>query len=284
MRKGIDGWRLDVPTEIDDDSFWQEFRQRVRAINSETYIVGEIWHESQRWLQGDQFDAIMNYDVTKPVLGFFPGRHLNLRILHQQSNYHGIRGAIDAHEFANRIDHNLQLYKPEITYAQLNLLDSHDTPRFLSCAGGDKEALKMAWLFMFSYPGAPCIYYGDEIGIDGEHDPDCRKSFLWEESRWDKGLHSYAKDVIALRKHSPALRRGDYQRLWSANGTFAFSRSLKGDTVVIALNTSESPQEAIVAFEAKGNPRVLVGEAHDFSIKDGRLHFKIPGRCGVMLK
>jgi neopullulanase len=281
---GIDGWRLDVPTEIDDDTFWQEFRQRVRAINSEAYIVGEIWHEAQRWLRGDQFDAIMNYDVTKPILGFFPGRHLNLRVLHQQSNYHGIRGPIDAHEFANRIDHNLQLYQLEMTYAQLNLLDSHDTPRFLSCASGDQAALKLAWLFMFSYPGAPCIYYGDEIGIDGEHDPDCRKSFVWDQGQWDLGLHTYAKEVIALRKQNLALRRGDYQRLWSANGTYAFSRSLDGNTLVIALNASESPQEAIVAFEAKGTPTILFGEAHDFSINDGRLRFKLPARCGVVLK
>ncbi len=113
----------------------------------------------------------MNYDITKPVLGFFPGKHLDLRVLHQQANYHGIRHTIDAHEFANRIDHNLGLYRPDITSSQLNLLDSHDTPRFLSCAGGDKDALKLALLFLFAYPGAPCIYYGDEIGLDGEHDP-----------------------------------------------------------------------------------------------------------------
>ncbi|HEU4743758.1 MAG TPA: glycoside hydrolase family 13 protein, partial [Anaerolineales bacterium] len=136
VRRGIDGWRLDVPTEIDDDSFWQEFRRRVRLINPDAYIVGEIWHESQRWLQGDQFDAIMNYDIAKPILGFFPGKHLDLRVLHQQSNYHGIRHSIDAYEFANRIDHNLRLYRPDITSSQLNLLDSHDTPRFLSCASG----------------------------------------------------------------------------------------------------------------------------------------------------
>ena len=80
----------------------------------------------------------MNYDIAKPLLGFFPGKHLDLRVLHQQSNYHGIRHAIDAYEFANRIDHNLRLYRPDITSSQLNLVDSHDTPRFLSCASGDE--------------------------------------------------------------------------------------------------------------------------------------------------
>jgi len=284
IKFGADGWRLDVAEEIDDDSFWQEFRNRVQKINPEAYIVAEIWHESQRWLQGDQFDAIMNYDVTKPCLAFFPGKHLDLKVLHQQSNYHGIQHPIDAHEFANRIDHNLNLYKPEITYVQLNLLDSHDTPRFLSCAGGDKNALKLAWLFMFAYPGAPCVYYGDEIGIDGKHDPDCRKSFPWEESKWDKDLLEYAKNVITLRTENPALRRGDFTRLWSADGTYAFSRSLGGQTLVIALNVSESPQQAEVRYEAKKSPKLLFGQASDVSVHDGRLKFTIPARSGVVLK
>jgi neopullulanase len=284
IKLGVDGWRLDVAEEIDDDSFWQEFRHRVRKINSEAYIVAEIWHESHRWLQGDQFDAIMNYDVTKPMLAFFPGEHLNRRVLHQQSNYHGIQHVIDAHEFANRIDHNLRLYKKEVTYSQLNLLDSHDTPRFLSCASGDKDALRLAWFFMFSYPGAPCIYYGDEIGLDGEHDPDCRKSFPWEESKWDQDLLAYIKKLIALRKQNSALRRGDFRRLWSADGTYAFSRSLDGDTFVVALNTSESPQQAEVTYEGKKNPKAVFGEASDISMNDHLLKFRIPARSGVMLK
>ena len=284
VRQGIDGWRLDVPTEIDDDSFWQEFRRRVRAVNPEAYIVGEIWHESQRWLQGDQFDAIMNYDITKPVLGFFPGRHLDLRVLHQQANYHGIRQPIDAHEFADRIDHDLRLYRPDITSSQLNLLSSHDTPRFLFCAGGDKDALKMAFLFMFAYPGAPCVYYGDEIGLDGEHDPGCRKSFPWEESKWDRTLHAQVKELIALRKQNPALRRGDFKRLWSVDGIYVFSRSLDGNTFVIGLNTSDSVRGARVTYDGKENGKVIFGEASDISVADGFLKFNVPPRSGVMLK
>jgi cyclomaltodextrinase / maltogenic alpha-amylase / neopullulanase len=284
IRLGIDGWRLDVAEEIDDDSFWQEFRQRVRAINPEAYIVAEIWHESHRWLQGDQFDAIMNYDVTKPVLAFIPNKHLNRRVLHQQPNYHGCEHVIDAHEFANRIDHNLGLYKRDITYAQLNLLDSHDTPRFLTCASGDKDSLKLAWLFMFAYPGAPCIYYGDEIGLDGEHDPDCRKAFPWEENKWDQDLLSHVKKLIELRKQTPALCRGDYGRLWSVNGTYVFSRALDGETFVIALNVSESTQQASVIFQGQDVPEVIFGEASEISVSDGRLHFKIPARCGAILK
>jgi len=282
IKLGIDGWRLDVATEIDDDSFWQEFRNRVRAINPEAYIVAEIWHESHRWLQGDQFDAIMNYDVTRPCLAFF-GRKLDLSVLHQQSNYHSIQHTIDAHEFANRIDHNLGLYKPDITYAQLNLLDTHDTPRFLSCVSGDKTALKLAWLFQFAYPGTPNIYYGDEIGLDGKHDPDCRKSFPWDENKWDKNLLAYLKELIALRTKNPALRRGDFKRLWSADGVYAFSRSYEDKTFIVALNVSESPQQVHVTYEAKKSPKPVFGEASDISV-DGRLKFTVPPRSGVVLK
>lgn len=282
IKFGIDGWRLDVATEIDDDSFWQEFRNRVRTINPEAYIVAEIWHESHRWLKGDQFDAIMNYDVTKPVIAFFSNGNLDLKVLHQQSNYHGIHHSIDAHEFANRIDHNLALYKADITYAQLNLLDSHDTPRFLSCVDGDKASLRLAWLFMFTYPGAPCVYYGDEIGMDGEHDPYCRKSFPWDESKWDKSLLEYVKETIALRKKHPALRRGDFKRLWSANGVYAYSRTLGDKTLVVALNVSGSPQQVHITYEAGRSPKPVFGEASDVSV-DGHLKFTVPARSGVVL-
>ena len=77
IEQGVDGWRLDVPGEIDDDNFWRDFRRVVKSRNADAYIVGEIWHEAQRWLQGDQFDAVMNYLLTKACLGFFVGHGLN---------------------------------------------------------------------------------------------------------------------------------------------------------------------------------------------------------------
>lgn len=283
IKFGADGWRLDVPAEINDDSFWQEFRRRVRKVNPEAYIVGEIWHESQRWLQGDQFDAVMNYVCTNACAAFFPQKHLSLRVAHQQSNFHNIHHPIDAHEFADRVDYMMGLYKPEITRSQLNLLDSHDMPRFLSFASGDKNSLKLAWLFITTIVGAPCIYYGDEIGIDGEHDPMCRKSFPWDEHKWDTHLLKYAREVISMRRKNPALRRGEMKRLWSANGVYAYSRSYEGKTFIVALNASESPQQVEVAYEGKKSPAPVFGEAHHIAV-DGKLKFTIPPRSGVVLK
>jgi len=283
IRFGIDGWRLDVPAEIDDDSFWQEFRQRVRSINPEAYIVGEIWHEAQRWLQGDQFDAVMNYMVTAAAISFFGAHTLNQSVI---QNAGGIKDRVhpmDANAFADEIDRLGNLYDPSITQTQFNLLDSHDMPRFLTCVGHDKSALKLAWLFLMTTPGTPSIYYGDEIGLDGNHDPDCRKSFPWDNSHWDHDLLNYLKKAISLRKDNPALRRGSFERLWSSEGVYAYRRSLNGDALIIALNTSEEPRTIEVPNEANKEHLVLFGQPSIANSLNGKLKTTIPGRSGIVL-
>lgn len=247
---GIDGWRLDVPAEINDPSFWQEFHRRVRAINPEAYLVGEMWHEAQDWLRGDRFDAVMNYLVTRACLGFF-GDKLNLQELHRVGTYRDVH-KMHAREFAEHIDHNLRLYDPAITYVQLNLLDSHDTPRFLTSVSGDLTALRLALFFMFTYPGAPCIYYGDEIGLDGGHDPASRKAFLWDQARWNHDLLTFAKQCIALRKTHPALRRGTYERLYAEGDVYIFARQHESETLVVALNAASLPQTVHMKVETLG--------------------------------
>ena len=137
---------------------------------------------------------------------------------------------------------------------------------------------------MMAIPGAPCIYYGDEIGMDGEHDPHCRKGFPWDENRWDRDLLNYVKDMIALRKEHTALRGGDFKRLWSADGVYAFSRAHGGETLIVAFNVSESPQRAEVTREASvADPKPIFGSASDISVRDSRLRFTVPARSGVVL-
>ncbi len=277
VKFGIDGWRLDVPAEIDDDEFWREFRRRVRAVNAETYIVGEIWHEAQRWLQGDQFDAVMNYLVTAVSLNFFAADHLNLHVIQQAGGLKDRIRPMNARDCANELERILNLYPREITYAQLNLLDSHDMPRFLSCVNGDKNALKLAWLFMFTIPGAPCIYYGDEIGLDGGHDPDCRKSFPWEKNKWDQDLLEYAKACTALRTEHAALRRGELNLTHAEGDLLAYSRSYKNETIHIAFNVSYEEKSLEINLEKRsqilfGNPAVTGN------------NIKIPPRSGIVIK
>ncbi len=140
IRFGIDGWRLDVPGEINDNSFWQEFRSRVRAINPEAYLVGELWWEAGRWLQGDQFDACMNYQLAASILGFLPGSHLNLEETLKVGGYRGQVQPIDAQAFADRLDASPgHVFTGRHAGPSSNLMDSHDTPRFLTCSGRRPE-------------------------------------------------------------------------------------------------------------------------------------------------
>ncbi len=274
---GIDGWRLDVPAEINDDEFWREFRRRVRAINPEAYIVGEIWHEAQRWLQGDQFDAVMNYLFTAASLNFFAGSRVDANILAPAGELKNRFRPMNASDFANEVDRILNLYPKDITFAQLNLLDSHDMPRFLSCVNGDKNSLKLAWLFMFTLPGAPCIYYGDEIGMDGRHDPDCRKAFPWDQAKWDTDLLNYAKACIALRKQHQALRRGEYKRIYAEGDVMAFSREGDGEKVIIIFNVADD--ERTIRLDVRNNPQTLFGEPKIVGDE-----IKIAARSGVVIR
>jgi len=182
-----------------------------------------------------------------------------------------------AYDFANEVDRILNIYPPDITASQLNLLDSHDMPRFLSCVSGDKASLELAWLFMFTISGAPCLFYGDEIGVDGGHDPECRKAFPWDESKWDKELLEYAKSCIALRKEYDSLRRGEYKRVYAEDQVMAYSRSYKKEHVTVAFNVSNEEKTIELAFEKK--PHVLFGKPVIAGNK-----ITIPPRSGIVLK
>ena len=241
VEQGIDGWRLDVPAEIKDDNFWREFRLRVKDANPKAFIVGEIWPDARHWLQGDQFDAVMNYLFAKAALGFFIGRNLNVALSAGVGYFPVI--PVAAEGFASAIDDLLALYFPQVTQAQLNLLDSHDTARFLSLARGDESALRLAILFMMCYPGAPCIYYGDEVGMEGGKDPDCRRAFQWDERQWNTELLDYVKSCIALRKAHPALRRGDYRRLFAQGDIYVLGRRLGSETLVAVFNAGTTSWE-----------------------------------------
>jgi cyclomaltodextrinase / maltogenic alpha-amylase / neopullulanase len=283
IRFGADGWRLDVPNEIDDDSFWQEFRRRVKAISPEAYLVGELWSGAHRWLQGDQFDACMNYQVTAAALSFFPGAHLNLEETLRAGGYQGQVQSIDAAGFADRIDTSLAMYSPDVTRVQLNLLDSHDTPRFLTCAGGDVESLKLALTFFLTFPGAPCMFYGDEIGLEGRHDPDCRRAFPWQPDRWSQDLRDFTQRLISLRRTQKALRWGSFRRLYAGGGTYAFERALDGETLVTVLNAADEAATISIGPALPGPRNVAVAFGAAEVREDQTLQISIGARSSAVL-
>jgi glycosidase len=251
LRLGIDGWRLDVPAEITTDGFWEEFRQRVKAINPEAYVVGEIWTEAPDFLRGDRFDAVMNYVFTEAVLSFGMGARIDPELV-KDKGYNPAR-RLDARGYADRIDHLLKLYDWEIQLAQLNLLDSHDTARVISLADGDVASAHLATVLLMTFPGAPSIYYGDEIGLEGGRpDHDARRSFPWDRpDTWRREVLAYHKELIALRKAHAALRRGTYHRLRVEGSAldgaeadafvYAFGRRLEREALMVAVNVAEAP-------------------------------------------
>ena len=287
IEQGIDGWRLDVPFEIDDDSFWQEFRQVVRRANPEAYLVGEISREAQRWLLGDQFDAVMNYQFTQACLGFFAGDRINRSL---EAGMMGLPPSrvLDAQAFAARAQALLDLYPREAALAQFNLLDSHDMPRFLTLAGGDQAALRLATLFQMTYPGAPCVYYGDEIGLQGGRDPDNRRAMPWgaSPSLWDGDLRMFFRDCIALRKAHPVLRRGDFIPIYAEGQVIVYERKLGAETLIVALNNSE---ERFALLPILGEHRLLENgwqalSSDQASLKPGSLFaLTLAPRTGVVL-
>ncbi|MFU0789833.1 MAG: glycoside hydrolase family 13 protein [Virgibacillus proomii] len=190
----IDGWRLDVANEV-DHTFWRDFRRTVKEVKPDAYILGEIWHDSMPWLQGDQFDAVMNYPFTNSVIDFIA------------------KNTMKATAFINSITKVSHMYPKNVNEVAFNLLDSHDTPRILTLANGNIERVKLLYLFQFSFSGTPCIYYGDEIGMRGGHDPDCRACMEWDEEKQNRGLLHYVQTLIKLRNTVP---------LFGNNGTFHF--------------------------------------------------------------
>lgn len=225
IEQGADGWRLDVPNEIADHGFWREFRQVVKQANPDAYIVGEIWEDASAWLEGTQFDAVMNYLWRDLCRDFFA---------HEK---------IQADLFAAGIEKLLARYPQEATLAQLNLLGSHDTARFRTEAGDDVRKLFAPILFQMTFPGAPCIYYGDEIGMSGGKDPLCRACFPWDETAWNRQLRDWIKQCIALRHEYAALRTGMYQTLWAEQTSrlYAFARWNDEQQLVVVLNPHNAP-------------------------------------------
>ncbi|MEM6336433.1 MAG: glycoside hydrolase family 13 protein [Bacteroidota bacterium] len=244
---GADGWRLDVPFEIDDDGFWQEFRQRVKRVNPEAYICGEIWEPAPRWLQGDQFDAVMNYLFTQATLNFFGAKTL------RDYNKESVQSQpLNATQFAEKIDAMHGHYDWEINHVQLNLLGSHDTARALWIMGDDPTAYKLATLFMMAMPGAPCIYYGDEIGMSAADDPHCRQAFPWDdEAFWNTDIQNHIRQATRLRHEHPALRTGSFTALHAEDEVYAFRRQLDGTDVLVVFNAGTEP--ATVSLSSSGS-------------------------------
>lgn len=320
---GIDGWRLDV-AEMVNPNFWKEFRTWVRALNPEAYIAGEVWWEDWNngkmfnaapWLQGDMFDAVMNYRWAREAVRFFAGD----------------KTKISASEFNRRLTGLLKDYPMDINYVLLNLYDSHDTDRLGSrmvnvdlsydknVGANDNHdynvrkpnaeelrTQRLMALFQMTYVGAPTIYYGTEAGMWGADDPDERKPMLWKEFQYapeealprggqrpgdenvfNQELFDWYAKLTKIRQRYDALRVGTFDAVLTddAKDIFVFRRATPTQVIYVALNNSPMQQEADIQFSSVSQmgtvQDVLTGSK--YAITNGNVKVPLKSKSGAIL-
>ena len=233
----VDGWRLDVANEL-DDGFLRAFRASVKAAKSDALIVGEVWENAAHYLGGDMLDSAMNYDFRRYCRRFFAEQ------------------TVDAETFDTNVSTLLLRYNENALFAQLNLLDSHDVSRFLSLCGGKTERMELAVLLQMTFPGMPCVFYGDEKGLCGESEPEYRRPMEWDAS---SPLEEVYRRMIALRKTHPALRYGSFHTELACGGVYRYSRVWNGTKITVAMNLGAEPVKA----EKRGTLLLKKGENRD---------------------
>jgi cyclomaltodextrinase len=271
IEQGADGWRLDVPNEISDDSFWAEFRRVVKETNPEAYLVGEIWEADPRWVGEGHFDGLMNYPLREAAIRF------------------AVEKKMSASQFAARLESLLNLYPWEHDLAHMLPVGSHDTERILTICNGDLKRVRLMNLIQFCFPGAPHVYYGDEIGMAGGKDPACRGAFPWDEQQWDHEQRTFMQTLITLRYRLPPLRRGNFRRVFEEDdqGVVVFSRSLEDQTAILMLNSSEKTiqlalkQRDLGFSEGQTLSNALSGK--EIAVSEGYIDIRLPALEGVIL-
>lgn len=319
---GIDGWRLDVAYCV-HHNFWKAWRRLVRSINPQAYLNAEIVNDEdylRPYLQGDEFDAVMNYNFMFACAEFFTDRH-----------------PISVSGFDRRLRKLREAFHIDIAYANQNLLGSHDSNRLAShiingnalpCRnwrdyhkwskatnshydsrkpdGEEIKIQKLMALFQMTYLGAPMIYYGDEAGMWGANDPCCRKPMVWDDLQYadevylpdgrlrpqpdkvafDHDLHAHYRKLIRLRNQHLALQIGDFRTLVADDraGVYAFSRNYDGQQVLVALNNSHLKQNIAIEVADDEEYKDLLADKTSYRIAGGRLHLAIESKSGVILQ
>lgn len=272
-RVPLAGWRLDVANEV-PDIFWQEFRADVKAQNPQAVIIGEIWDEAGHWLQGDMFDSVMNYPWRGAILDFVAHRR------------------ITPSQFDSRLQVLHLRYPRQVLYAMYNMLSSHDTPRLRRECQGDMDRVRLAFMLQMTAIGAPAIYYGDEIGMDGAGTPDNRRPMKWELNQEEQALLNYVRSLIQARRNLPALRRGEWHTLRTDDkqGVYAYARVMTGSSpVLVVLNNGSTQAEVNVPVPNKEVRKWKVylhsrdtNATAVYPVENGQLRLSIPAMTGLL--
>lgn len=219
----IDGWRLDVSDEV-SHAFWREMRKKVKALKPECVLIGENWHDAGSYLLGDQFDGIMNYAFTKACLDFFAS------------------GKTNAKGMADKLSSLLMRNNDNANFMMLNLLDSHDTHRFLTCVGKDRRKLLSAFALTVFYTGVPFVYYGTEIATEGGYDPDCRRTMDWKKAESKDDFFDEFTAIAKFYRQCETVREGDIS-VHAKGNLLEVTRTLGNDCVVLTVNNTPQAEK-----------------------------------------
>ncbi|MDP4143696.1 MAG: alpha-amylase family glycosyl hydrolase [Bacillota bacterium] len=235
LRKGSNGWRLDAAEQMSDET-WRHFRKAVKRTGCDYAIIGEIWTDGTKYLLGDMYDSLINYRFTNAVLGFIAGRDFG------NYEWNGITTV-------KLLEQIREQYPEDAFYSMFNLVDSHDTQRAISAIDGYKKGepaiantpterayrlMKLLALFQVTYPGVPCIYYGDETGLPGADDPDNRRAMPW--GRGNKELVLWYSTIINIRNKYDIFRNGYMKWINVTTDFIVFARYNGKEQVVVLLN------------------------------------------------
>ena len=293
----VDGWRLDVAADLGHSSgynhlFWKEFRRVVKEANPEAVIIAEHYGDASPWLQGDEWDTVMNYDAfMEPISWFLTGMEKHSD--HYRSDLKG-----NSASFQDAIRYNSsRFYAPSLQIA-MNELDNHDHSRFLTRTNGrvgrvaqlghraaeesvNKAVLREAVIMQMTWPGAPTLYYGDEAGVCGFTDPDNRRTYPW--GKEDKSLLKFYKIAIALHKKYPVLKTGSVKFLLNDYNLIAYGRFSRDEKIVVAVNnnnenvTVDIPVWELGLSRTKEFPMKQVMETNAVGFTDVEKEYTISG-------
>jgi alpha-glucosidase len=293
---GIDGWRYDVANEIssitdvpncsgtDNHAIWQDMRNYVKGVNPEALMLGEYWQNGNSWILGaNEWDSLMNYNAHATPLS----KWINCAQVHGEDP-----GCINASSFNGWVQGARNDYPWNVQLTLMNSLSTHDTSRFLFRAGGSIQKMKLATIFQMTWIGAPAIYYGDEVGLTGDNDPDNRRTFDWNTANWDMGLFNLTKNLVAARKQYSFLTTGSVKTLINGvndtNNTLAFGRWDASGYALIGLNNSDSTQNiTLSAFDLSipnGTVMTDIVNGGNYTVTSGVITVSgVAARNGVVL-
>ena len=307
----VDGWRLDVAADLGHSDeynhyFWREFRKAVKEANPDAIILAEHYGDPTAWMQGDQWDTVMNYDAfMEPITWFLTGVEK-----HSDEYREDLKGNADA--FFGSMRHAMTRFCTQSLQVAMNELSNHDHSRFLtrtnsrvgrtnSCGpesaneGVDKAVFRLGVLIQMMWPGAPTIYYGDEAGLCGWTDPDNRRAYPWGHE--DMELIDYHKDLIRLHKEYQVIKTGSILFLLGEYNLISFGRFDEDDKIVVIINRGEEERQVNipvwrlgVAYQTRmarlftTNREGYSDEMQMYMVNNGVVHITCPPVSGIVIK